>query len=602
MAARRVRSFSSLFCLGVAVAVACGGPDEGRINIVDEESGGSGGSKNTGANGGTANGKSGESGLGGDGAAGEGSIPVSPDPPVVVAVTPSEDELAEPNGSIEIEFSEGLDPDTVTLESIKLLDGEVAVSGTLDYSGVTAVFTPDVRLDLLGTYTVSVSTDVTDSGGTAMEEPYETSVQVRDGVWSEEVVVENATGTLYKQLISPVIDGYGNALVVWGQAAPDDPTGVTGVWGRFYRPGEGWGDAFEIDQTDGACDNLSVAMNSDGDAVVAWNQTVEGVYGVAARRYIAGAWEDYAVRVDNLETAVNAFIVTTAVSPTGEAHVFWNYNDGTHANLKTTHAAPESDWSLPEPLGYDDRVAPPGVAFDPDGNGFAFFVTDSNASGVKASLYAMRYIASSGAWGSGQSIEGSIEASFQEVSVVADDDGGAYALFERYDDQALTWDVMSTTFTKATGFSEAVAIDFLDSGPSSIPRLSSNGSLRVASWSQTASLTENAYSALGEGDGYAEQELRSDGDFDGEYGDVVAGVDRRGNALLLFAQQSPEENDDILFSRLAAGEWTEAAKVNSEVAQYQDARVAVAANGVAVGAWSTGIRQVANSILVSVFE
>jgi hypothetical protein len=589
-----------LLSLGTALAVACGGPDDGKINIVDADSGGSGGS---GASGGSGSGDAGESNRGGDGAGGDGEVPVLPTPPEVVSVTPSEDELAEPTGSIEIEFSEGLDPETVTLDSIQLLDGEVAVSGTLEYAGVTAVFTPDVRLDLLGSYTVSVTTDVTDADGTAMEDPYETEIQVRDGVWSEEMVIENASGNLHARLVSPVIDGYGNALVVWGQAAPDDPTGLTSVWGRFYRPGEGWGDAFEIDQTEGGCDNLSVAMNSDGDAVVAWNQTVEGVYGVAARRYIAGAWEDFAVRVDGLDTAVNAFIVTTAVSPTGEAHVFWKYNNGTDDYLKTTHAAPEADWSQPEPIGYNDRVAQPGVAFDPDGNGFAFFVTDSDLSGEQPTLYAIRYIASSGAWGSGQNIVNSSEASLQEVSVVADDEGGAYALSERYDGVTMTWDVMSTRFSKASGFSEAIGIDNLDSFPGSIPRLASNGSVRIASWGQSASSTQNAYSALGDGDGYAEQELRSDGDFDGEYGDVVAGVDRRGNALLLFAQQTPAmADDDILFSRLAAGEWSEAAKVNSDLAQYQDARVAVAANGVAIGVWSIGIRQVANSILVSVFE
>jgi hypothetical protein len=145
MKARRIRSFASFFSLGVAVAVACGAPNDGHVNIVDEESGGSGGSRSAGASAGS-NGKSGGSGLGGDGFAGEGSIPVSPDPPVVVSVTPSGDDLAEPTGVIEIEFSEGLDPDTVTLDNIKLLDGEVAVPGTLDYSGVTVTFTPDDQL------------------------------------------------------------------------------------------------------------------------------------------------------------------------------------------------------------------------------------------------------------------------------------------------------------------------------------------------------------------------------------------------------------------------------------------------------------------------
>ncbi len=194
----------------------------------------------------------------------------------------------------------GLDPETVTPESIQLLDGEVAVSGTLEYSGVTAVFTPDVRLDLLGAYTLSVTTGITDAGGTAMEDPYETDVQVRDGVWSEEMVIENPvdTGSIGPQLVSPVIDAYGNALVVWSQAKSADATAVLNVWGRFYRPGEGWGDAFEIDQTEGDVSSVSVAMNAQGDAVVAWNQVENGENQVAARRYVGGDWEADTQRLD----------------------------------------------------------------------------------------------------------------------------------------------------------------------------------------------------------------------------------------------------------------------------------------------------------------
>jgi hypothetical protein len=586
-----------ILSLGTALAVACGGPDDGRINIVDAD----GGTSGSGASGGSSgSGNAGESSQGGDGAGGDGEVPVLPTPPEVVSVTPSADDLAEPTDSIEIEFSEGLDPETVTPESIQLLDGEVAVSGTVEYSGVTAVFTPDVRLDLLGSYTLEVTTDITDSDGTAMEEPYSTTVEVRDGVWSEEMVIENATGDLYKQLVSPVIDGYGNALVVWGQAKPEDPTAVTNVWGRFYRPGEGWGDAFEIDQSDGNCTNLSVAMNAQGDAIVAWNQVEEGVNEVAARRYIGGDWEADAARVDS-DTPTNAFGVTTAVSPTGEAHVVWNFDDGTYWNIKGSHATPDGDWSAPDQIGLNTDLAKPSIAFDPDGNGFAFFVSDDGNN--PSVVYAVRYIASSEAWeNNGDSIVGSDNASFQEVSAVADDNGGAHALFIHYASMTMKYDVMDVHFSKAAGFSSAEAIDTLDPTPSSIPRVSSNGNKRLAGWMQYASNTENTYSALSDGEAYSPQELRSDGDYDANYGDASSGVDRRGNAALLFAQLNGDDNVDIRFARLANGEWADAVKINQTDAVYQDARVAVAANGMAVAAWSIGIRQSAESILMATFE
>jgi hypothetical protein len=605
MKARRIRSFASFFSLGVAVAVACGAPNDGHVNIVDEESGGSGGSRSAGASAGS-NGKSGGSGLGGDGFAGEGSIPVSPDPPVVVSVTPSGDDLAEPTGVIEIEFSEGLDPDTVTLDNIKLLDGEVAVPGTLDYSGVTVTFTPDERLDLLGTYTVKVTTDITDAQGTAMEDPYETTVRVRDGVWSEELVVENEDGNLLSSLTSPVIDARGNALVVWSQGKSSAPN-VHSVWGRFFHPGEGWSDSFEIDETDSDCTGVSVAMNANGDAVVAWQQYENSEPQVMARRYVDGKW-DTAERLDVVPVPPsNGYDVTTAMSPTGEAHVFWIFNDGMYVNLHGSHAAGDEPWSKLEPIAARYQLSRPAVAFDPSGNGFVFFVARTSQSGGETYLYGFRYIRSKKEWDYyNDPIANSHEALLDDISAVANDKGGAHVLFVRRNaGMSTTYDVAEAHFTKAEGFSSATAIDNLDTMPASVPFLATNGRARIAAWSQYASSTENAYSALSDGDGYLTQELRSDGDYSVEYGDVVAGLDRRGNGLILFAQVAPGNDYKdvrILFARLAGGEWSEAVKINQEVAQYQDARVAVAANGVAVAAWSVGVRQTATSLRVAAFE
>ncbi len=189
--------------------------------------------------------------------------------------------------------------------------------------------------------------------------------------------------------------------------------------------------------------------------------------------------------------------------------------------------------------------------------------SQSNPSGALSYLFGARYIATSGEWSnSGDTIADGTDASFNGVSAVADDEGGAHALFIRYNTTTLKYDVADTHFSKAEGFSAATAIDSLDPGPASVPRLSTNGTARLASWSQFASSTENAYSALSDGEDYAGQDLRSDGDYSVEYGDVVSGLDRRGNGLVLFAQENADMNVDILFSRLAGGTWADAVKIN----------------------------------------
>lgn len=517
----------------------------------------------------------------------------------MVSVTPSGNQRAEPTGSIKIEFSEKLDPKTVTSKTIVLSDNGKPVPGKLEYSGVTVTFTPDERLDLLGSYKLEVTTGVKDAGGTAMEEPYETTILVRDGVWSEEFAIEHTEGMVFSRLVSPAIDAYGNVIVVWGQEGTDRY--VFSVWGRFYRLGEGWSAPFEIDKTDDDCENMSVAMNAKGDAVVAWSEVVEGKFQVKARRYVDGSWEDEPKRVDGVTAATSHFVVTAAMSPTGEAHVLWNYRLNNMDSIDGAHAKGTGAWSTPVTIGHASYLDRPAVAFNPDGNGFAFFYQQS--SNDSSSLVAVRYLPGDN-WQSTNIIENTEDTLRREVSAVADDNGGAYALSVRQNVGTNAYEIVSTRFTKANGFSPATVLLSLPAQPASVPQLASNGKDRIGSWSRFANLTDNAYSVLSDGADYGPEELRSNGDYSVNYGDVVPGIDRRGNGLLLFAQDASNDDDgpNVMFARLAGGEWSAAKRLNQKVAQYQDPRVAVAANGVAVAVWSRGIRRNAGSIFVSVFE
>jgi len=73
------------------------------------------------------------------------------------------------NQLIVITFSEAMDPATIDASSVFVKQGTTAVSGAVTYTGTTATFTPTSDLAPNKTYTVTVTTEVKDMAGNAME-------------------------------------------------------------------------------------------------------------------------------------------------------------------------------------------------------------------------------------------------------------------------------------------------------------------------------------------------------------------------------------------------------------------------------------------------
>jgi len=95
-------------------------------------------------------------------------------PPTVVQTTPSEVGLAPTNVPATATFSEAIDASTLTTSSFTLTDpGATPVAGIVDYdaSTMTAVYTPTLALAIDTTYTATLSSDVTDLAGNALEGP-----------------------------------------------------------------------------------------------------------------------------------------------------------------------------------------------------------------------------------------------------------------------------------------------------------------------------------------------------------------------------------------------------------------------------------------------
>jgi hypothetical protein len=75
------------------------------------------------------------------------------------------------SSSVTATFSEAMDPLTITTTTFTL-EGATAVSGTVDYSGVTAVFTPASNLAYSTTYIATITTGAEDIDGNALAADY----------------------------------------------------------------------------------------------------------------------------------------------------------------------------------------------------------------------------------------------------------------------------------------------------------------------------------------------------------------------------------------------------------------------------------------------
>jgi len=73
------------------------------------------------------------------------------------------------NTAVTATFSEAMTPSTITALSFTLKQGNTVVAGAIDYSGATATFTPSNELLAVTAYTATITTDVKDLAGNALE-------------------------------------------------------------------------------------------------------------------------------------------------------------------------------------------------------------------------------------------------------------------------------------------------------------------------------------------------------------------------------------------------------------------------------------------------
>jgi Bacterial Ig-like domain len=599
-------SWPGALTVGTAlIAVACssdfGGCEESR-NCPATAEGGSGGSGESGdaGQGTVGEGVAGEGAEGGEGGAGD-SGGAGPDceadadcddaepkngvetcdmgacvegnpPPSVVSVVPADMEVdVAPDGTVTIEFSEEMDPATIANESVKLMDGELSIVGTVTYADQAAVFTAAEPLSLITPYTVVVTTGAADLEGAGMLEDFSASFTVRDGSWGETEAIEDVTVDLGDFDACTGIDGSGNVLVVWNERVGADVANQ--VSARWYRNGA-WEAAIALAKTEiEELYRFSCAVNARGEAIVAWTLDFNDLY---ARQYRNGAWEPQGLDVD---ADFPGGPMAVGMSPTGEAHVIWSAIDQLRARQTNATGAWASETDLIATGAAASWYEPARIAFDADGDAFAAWRSwnNSNQDNIRVS----RYLASTNTWSVGQVVPGSQSNGTnlkRGVPAIATHEGEAMAAWVSQT-SATSFDIVGSRFVGGSWSSTPQVLSIATDKAllSTPPGLVSNGAGFVAAWIQAPYGIDMYRARFVEGTWYSELV-----DVEADNPPALAG-DAHGNLLVVW-----DSGTGLAYQRYSAltSTWSESAVVGPR-SIVANPLLAVASNGTAAAIWTT---------------
>ncbi|NRB41118.1 MAG: Ig-like domain-containing protein [Pseudomonadales bacterium] len=359
-------------------------------------------------------------------------------------------------------FNQSMVASSIDGSSFSLSNGNsVAVDINYDAGSTTASLTPQQPLNLLTTYTVSLTSIIEDLAGNSLAAS-STSFTTRDGLWQGAEINDMGSANISQFEIG--MDNQGNAMAVfqrydapgyniyvnqytavggWGTpllieteggnasypviavnsrgqavAAWQQSGGSSNTFANYYEPGMGWGTAVAIENDDsGSIIQPRVAINDNGDAVVAWLHH-DGISKrrIAANVYKAGiGWANHAVLTDvAAETADNAEV---AIDATGQALVIWKQG----SNIYSARYDTANGWQTAELIQSNIVNAAYSNVLSVNAGGDAMAVWLEAESGVR-SVYANRYIKGQG-WQGAQLIESETDNITIAPSVAVADNG-----------------------------------------------------------------------------------------------------------------------------------------------------------------------------------
>jgi len=393
--------------------------------------------------------------------------------------------------SFVLTFSAPIDGATLGLSNVALRgpDGDVPYVASLSGAQLTLSLAGGARLRNAQVYTVTVGTGLHGTGGEAPTAPITITVTSEDGAWSGEMTV--STSDIDASLPGIAADRNGGAALAWGESKA-----------LGYEPWGAWTDGkgtWSVQALGGTMNSvfLDVAIDSGGNAFVAWQQGTMVPLRVHATRFaVGGTWSTAAP----IDAGVNASGPAVAVDPHGNAIAVWSQGGRIWGNRYTGSSWGTADevstintpgilskfigtdsagnaivvWDTTPPSqisfarfvagvgwGESDRIPPgpgggssgtPRIAVDGAGNAIAVW---SQSDGVRNNLWASRFTPAGG-WGAAERIEAT--TLHPQLSDLATDiDGNAIAVWLQGD--APPFDIVANRYRPGVGWSGAEPLE-----------------------------------------------------------------------------------------------------------------------------------------------
>ena len=208
-----------------------------------------------------------------------GTIP-NTTPPTVLSTIPINNATGVAlNQQVSATFSTTMDPLTITTNTFTLYNGTSAISGTVNYSGTTAVFTPSANLISNTVYTATIKIGAKDLSGNALASNYVwsfTTLQVASNAPALGSIATfgafGGTAGTTNQGINTVVNGS-----IGSTAASSLITGFhDGLTAAVYTEtplnvGNVTGGIFTAPPFPGTASSLLIAQNALADATIAYN-------------------------------------------------------------------------------------------------------------------------------------------------------------------------------------------------------------------------------------------------------------------------------------------------------------------------------------------
>jgi hypothetical protein len=299
-------------------------------------------------------------------------------------------------------------------------------------------------------------------------------------IWSAATLIETSSAG---NAVAPQVafDASGNALAVWHQS---DGT-RDNIWANRFNAGTGlWGTAELIETNNaGGASSPQIAFDASGNALAVWDQSDGTRDNIWANRYngSTGLWGTAAL-IENIATG-NAGDPQPAFDGAGNAFVVWQQSDGTRNNIwANRYNATTGLWGTPGLLE-SDNTGPanfPQIAMD--SSGFAWAVWQQS-DGTRTNIWANRYNAFAGTWGVATLLENETGTAFAP-QLAMNASGNTMVVWSQ--NLIPSIDTVARHFDASTGtWGAPQTIETDDAGDASVPQVAMDPSGRaVAVWRQ----------------------------------------------------------------------------------------------------------------------